>query len=94
MNNNDGCLQAARPHRDEPCCEAPRELRNEALPEQPRQDKIRDVEIRQLNHGYFVKIGCQQFAIETSEKLLSALADYMKDPQGTEKAWFDGKFLK
>ena len=55
---------------------------------------MREVNIRQLNHGYFVQIGCQQFAIETSEKLLSALADYMKDPQGTEKAWFDGKFLK
>ena len=55
---------------------------------------MRVVEIKQLSHGYFVQIGCQAFAIETSEKLLSALADYMKDPQGTEKAWFDGKFLK
>lgn len=87
MNENAGCL--ATPRNDEPCCEAPREIQ-----EQPRQNKMREVRIKQLNHGYFVEIGCQQFAIETSEKLLSALADYMKNPDGTEKSWFDGKFLK
>ena len=87
MNENAGCL--ATPSYVEPCCT------NEGRPEPIReQNKMRVVEIKQLNHGYFVQIGCQQFAIETSEKLLSALADYMKDPQGTEKAWFDGKFLK
>ncbi len=87
MNENAGCL--ATPRNDEPCCEAPREIQ-----EQPRQNKMREVRIKQLNHGYFIEIGCQQFAIETSEKLLSALGNYMKDPDGTEKAWFDGKFLK
>ena len=89
MNENAGCIEA--PRNDEPCCEAPRELRAEPIRE---QKKMREVNIRQLNHGYFMQIGCQQFAIETSEKLLSALADYMKDPQSTEKAWSDGKFLK
>ena len=86
MNENAGCI--ATPRNDEPCCEAPTP-RNE-----PFHNAIREVNIKQLNHGYIVQAGCQQFAIETSEKLLSALADYMKDPQGTENAWFDGKLLK
>ena len=51
MNENAGCL--ATPRNDEPCYEAPRELRNE-----PVQNKMREVNIRQLNHVYIVQAGC------------------------------------
>ena len=77
------CL--ATPGNNEPCGEG----RTEVNP-----NKIREVKIEQLNHGYLVRVGCQRFAIETSEKLLSLLSDYMKFPADTEKAWFDGKLLK
>lgn len=73
---------------DEPMCEA------EAPMPAPDRAVIRDVKIKQLNFGYMVQVGCHSFAIETREKLLTALGDYMKDPQKTEKEWFDGKFLK
>jgi len=90
MNENRlqaGELRAQQPCRDEAC-----------RPEQPQEinqkPKIREMSIKQLDLGYVVRVGCQEFAIETSEKLLVALGAYMKDPQGTEKAWLDGKFLK
>ncbi len=91
MNNGD-CLQSGSLRTAEPC-------RYEAcMPEQPQainqKPKIREMIIKQLDLGYVVRVGCQEFAIETSEKLLVGLGAYLKDPQGTEKAWFDGKFLK
>jgi hypothetical protein len=64
--------------------------------EEPRlrsKNKIRDVVIKQLDHGYIVKVGCQSFAIETPERITTALGDYLKDPSNTENNWFAGKFL-
>lgn len=58
-------------------------------PTQPK-DKIRQVNIQQLDHGYMVTVGCQQFAIETPEKILSNLKTYFKEPAKTEKAWLEG----
>jgi hypothetical protein len=47
MNENVGYLGT------DPCCETRREVQ-----EVPRQNKMREVRIKQLNHGYFVEIGC------------------------------------
>lgn len=52
------------------------------------------VTIDTLNYGYSVRVGCQSFAFETNESLISALATFLKDPYGTERLWNDGKFLK
>ncbi len=75
---------------DEPQCEAEAPAPMAA----PDRMVIRDVKIKQLNFGYTVQVGCNSFAIETKEKLLTALGDYLNDPQGVEKKWFEGSFLK
>jgi hypothetical protein len=93
MNTEDKCnarpSRQPEPYRDNSSC-----CNSEVEPALTSQPKIRQINIKQLSLGYIVQVGCQEFAIETSEKLLVGLATYLKDPQGTEKAWFDGKFLK
>ena len=56
--------------------------------------QARDINIRPLNHGYVVNIGCQTFAIESVDKLVSNLEKYLNSPIETEKEWFSGNLLK
>jgi len=63
-------------------------------PTDPNQNQAREVNIRQLNYGYIINIGCQNFAIESVEKLIVNLETYLKNPSETEKKWFSGTFLK
>ena len=46
-----------------------------------------NVTIHSLDFGYNVKIGCQNFAVETVEKLIKNLEAFLNDPRGTEKKW-------
>lgn len=48
---------------------------------------IREIKIEQLNYGYIVKVGCSSFAIETAERLIEKLSEYIKEPQATESKW-------
>ena len=68
-------------------------LRNEPQPLASAQ-QAREINIRPLNHGYVVNIGCQTFAIESVEKLVSNLEKYLNSPIETEKEWFSGNLLK
>ena len=51
----------------------------------------REVNIRPLSSGYLVNVGCQSVAVETTEKLLSTLGDYLNDPAGFERKWYKNK---
>ena len=68
-------------------------LRNEPQP-LAAASQAREINIRPLNHGYVVNIGCQTFAIESIEKLISNLEKYLNSPIETEKKWFSGNLLK
>jgi hypothetical protein len=50
------------------------------------------VHIRQLNHGYLVTIGCQEFAIEGVSRLLMKLENYLTNPEQVEKEWLAGNY--
>lgn len=52
-----------------------------------------NVTIHPLNFGYNVKIGCQNFAVETVERLIKNLEAFLNDPSGTEKKWMKDKKL-
>lgn len=55
--------------------------------------KIRDVKINQVNYGYIVKIGCHPFVFETAERLIEKLGVYLKEPNKTERNWYNGSLL-
>ena len=58
-----------------------------------KANQIRDFNVKQLNYGYIVKIGCHSFALESHEKLIEKLDEYLKDPDATEKKWYKGDLL-
>jgi len=60
-------------------------------PAQP--NAIKQITIRQLNHGYIVDVGCHTFAIEGATNLISKLAEYITEPIKTEEKWFAGKLF-
>jgi hypothetical protein len=41
-------------------------------------------EIRQVNNGFIVQLGCQSFVFETFDKMFKYLKMYFEDPNGTE----------
>lgn len=61
-------------------------LMNEPSP--CESNKIRPIEIEELNRGYIVRVGCHRFAISTKGELIAKLAEYISEPNVTEKKWF------
>ncbi len=53
--------------------------------------KMRGIFIDPLNYGFIVKIGCQKFAIETKERLIEKLTEYINNPQDVERKWMRSK---
>jgi len=63
--------------------------------EQPILDepatKMYGILIEPLDYGFTVKIGCQKFAIETKERLIEKLSQYINNPKDVEKKWSRSK---
>lgn len=59
----------------------------------PIKRQARDIEIKPLNYGYLVIIGCQRFAIEDPAKLTKMLELYLKDHEKVEKEWMSNDKL-
>lgn len=55
--------------------------------------KVRDINIRQLDHGYVVEIGCQVFAVESASTLIAKFSEYILSPSETEEKWAEGKLF-
>ena len=57
----------------------------------PKEDnKIRQINIEELNRGFIVRIGCHTFAISTKAELTTRLIEYINEPSNTEKKWYAG----
>lgn len=94
--NNDDCMEevceSERPVRPMDDCDRPRPIQD--LEEAPMSSKkARDINIQPMDFGFLVRVGCQSFAIESVDKLISNLNEYLKDPQKVEKSWFGGTLL-
>jgi hypothetical protein len=51
----------------------------------------RAIEILPVDHGFYVTINCQRFAVESKEALLHRLGLYLSDPGKVEQDWMSGK---
>jgi len=67
---------------------------SEPMPTQPSRSVPFAIQIESLNFGYIVRVGCQSFAIESADKLVTALAAYLAEPEKVQRMWFDGSFLR
>jgi hypothetical protein len=100
---NDGCCTPGRPLVAGECCmgqtDGPTDCERESdcneswCKEDTSLGKIRDVKINQVNYGYIVNIGCHTFAFETAERLIEKLGIYLKEPNKTERSWYQGTLL-
>jgi hypothetical protein len=64
-------------------------------PPQVRRNKFRSIKIEGMDAGYIVNIGCQTFAIESKQSLITKLSAYINDPENVEIAWMnEGKLPK
>lgn len=52
---------------------------------------FRDFSVKKLNYGYIVTAGCHKFAIESDERLIKVISEYIKDPSAKEKEWWKTK---
>jgi hypothetical protein len=58
-----------------------------------RKERIRKISISQLDRGYVVHVGCQEFAISTTAELVSRLREYINDPARIESMYEEGKLF-
>ena len=55
----------------------------------PERKKPYNVNIRPLNYGFVVSIGCQEFAVEDSKKMLETIGKYLENPDEMQKKWME-----
>lgn len=55
-------------------------------------NKIREVRIIQVDHGYILNVGCKTIALDTPAKIIFALKLYLTNPAKVEDAFLNGKF--
>lgn len=60
----------------------------------PQPNRVRRIEILQLDYGYQVTVGCQTMAFESKEKIITNLMAYLNDPEATEKKYREGELFK
>jgi len=53
-------------------------------------NKIRQINIEEVNRGFIVRVGCHTFAISTKAELTTKLTEYINEPDKTEKKWYAG----
>ena len=51
-------------------------------------------EVSQVNNGFIVRMGCQQFVFETYDKMSKYLKMYFEDPNGTESKFNANELFK
>jgi len=59
----------------------------------PNVERAREINIRPVDYGYVVQVGCQTFAIEDNELLIQILNEYLNNPQHIENVWMKSKVL-
>lgn len=57
------------------------------------QNDYRNLNIRALNSGFIVEVGCHTFAIESKESLIDKITQYITNPKATERKWFKGELF-
>ena len=56
-------------------------------------NKIRQINIEEVNRGFIVRVGCHTFAISTRAELTTKLTEYINEPDATEKKWYENKLF-
>lgn len=82
-------IDECSPEPMEACCgreEVNGPVRTQAVP--TVNDKPYHISIEGLDYGYLVRVGCQTVAVETKEKVIAKLTEYLENPSEFQKKWF------
>lgn len=63
----------------------------DALTQPTEANKAKRIEITPLDRGYHVTVGCQTFAIESTDMLIAKLSSYLRSPLSIEAKWMKEK---
>lgn len=58
----------------------------------PKELRIKDIKIRQLDHGYVLNVGCKEIALSSIDQVIFGLRKYLKDPYKTQELFEKGEF--
>ena len=61
-------------------------VRGQAIP--APHNRPFNISIEGLDYGYLVRVGCQTVAVETKEKVIAKLTEYLENPSEFQKKWF------
>lgn len=64
-----------------------------AVPTPINPNKIRKINIEEVNRGFIVRVGCHTFAISTKAELTTKLTEYINEPEKTEQKWHAGNLF-
>lgn len=84
---SDYCTGGLIPH-DYGCTTAKRPTRDSCTQDEL---KIKDINIKQLDRGYVVTVGCKAIALSSYEEVLFGLRQYFKDPYKTQDLFEKGE---
>ncbi len=59
----------------------------------PPRNKAKQITIEPLDRGFVAQVGCQTFAFVDKAEFIEKLTKYLDDPNGTERAWFNGELF-
>jgi len=63
------------------------------VPTPVQTNKIRQINIEEVNRGFIVRVGCHTFAISTKAELTTKLTEYINEPDKTEQKWYAGNLF-
>lgn len=66
---------------------------DQCVPTPIQANKIRQINIEEVNRGFIVRVGCHTFAISTRAELTTKLTEYISEPDATEKKWYANKLF-
>jgi len=80
---------------DMPAPNRPEQLISEARTtiRDPNYNKMKPIQINQVDQGFVVVVGCQTLAIETKQQLISKFIEYVNAPAETEAKHLEGKLF-
>lgn len=78
----------------EPADEVPMDIVDEDSYSGKDNSKIREINVKEVDRGFMVNVGCHTFAISKAEELIELVSEYIRTPHETERKWFNGDLIK
>lgn len=97
MNENDSCETKSNSYKSDRDAYVNECINDYTIPAPApimHHEKMREINIREVNKGFILTVGCHTFAFTKTSDFIPELTKYLTNPQETEKDWFSGDLFK